>query len=77
MEIIGPLLNLLIEVGKIINFENQTSVQERIKKLREDYDVEMAKGSLRDDALIYSIRVELRDICELYCAHIERQTAKG
>lgn len=77
MEIIGSLLSLLTEVGKIVNFEKQTSVQERIRELRAIYDNEISKGTLRDDALIYSVRIELRDICELYCALLKGQTTKN
>jgi hypothetical protein len=77
MELIGPLLGLLAEIGKIINFENSHSVQERVEELRKAYDLEISKGPARDDALIYSIRVELRDICELYCATIKGSAAQG
>jgi hypothetical protein len=76
MEIFTPILNLLIEIGKIVSFENQTAIIERVRRLREDYDREMSKGSSRDDALIYSLRLELCDICELYCAQIKGQTSK-
>lgn len=77
MEIVGSLLNLLTEIGKFVNFEKQNSVQNRILELRAIYDNEISKGTLRDDALIYSIRIELRDICELYCAVLKGQTSKN
>ena len=77
MEILGSILNLLTELGKIVNFENQTVIQDRIKELRGLYDTEIAKGPDRDDALIYSLRVELRDICELYCATIKGSAPEG
>lgn len=77
MELIRPLLGLLTEVGKIINFENAQSLSERVETLRKVYDHEISKGPLRDDALIYTIRLELRDICELYCASLKGQAAQG
>ena len=76
MEILGSLLGLLHEVGKLINFERQKQTQDRIKELRELYDLEVSKGSSRDDALIHSIRIELRDICELYRAELKGQSDK-
>ena len=76
MDILGPLLNLLVEVGKIINFENSNSVADRVFRLREEYAKEMAKGAARDDANIYSIRLELFNICDLYSTQLKGQTAK-
>lgn len=72
MELIGPLLDLLVQVGKMVNFHNSNAVRDRVLDLRVMYDQEMAKGESRDDALVYSIRAELRHICQLYCAKLER-----
>lgn len=76
MEILGSLFGLLTEVGKLLNFERKTAVQERIQELRSLYDAELSKGNRRDDALIYTIRLELRDICELYRANLAQQVIK-
>jgi len=77
MELIGPLLSLLSEVGKLVNFHNSNSVLERIEELKVLYAEEMAKGPGRDDALVYSIRFELCNICSLYSATIKGQTSQG
>lgn len=77
MELIGPLLSLLAEVGKLVNFHNSNSVLERIEELRNLYEQEMAKGQGRDDALVYSIRHELCNICALYSSTIKGQTTSG
>lgn len=77
MELIGPLLALLSEVGKMVNFHNSNAVLERIEELKRIYEQELAKGPGRDDALVYSLRLELRNICNLYCAAIKGQAAKG
>ena len=75
MELIGPLLDLLIQVGKFVNFHNSNAVLDRVLELRQLYDEEMAKGQDRDDALVYSIRAELRHICNLYCTTLKGQAA--
>lgn len=75
MELIGPLLSLLTEVGKLINSDKSAEVMERITELRKLYDMEISKGSGRDDALIYSIRIELCDLCNLYCAYLKGKTS--
>lgn len=77
MELIGPLLALLSEVGKMVNFHNSNAVLERIEELKRIYEQELAKGPGRDDALVYSVRLELRHICNLYCSAIKGQTTKG
>ncbi|NDC57042.1 MAG: hypothetical protein EBZ69_09625 [Alphaproteobacteria bacterium] len=77
MDLIGPLLDLLVQVGKFVNFHNANAVKDRVMNLRVMYDQEMAKGENRDDALVYSIRAELRHICQLYCAHLERPPTSG
>jgi hypothetical protein len=77
MELIGSLLDLLIQVGKFVNFHNANAVRDRVMDLRVLYDQEMAKGDNRDDALVYSIRAELRHICQLYCSALERPPTSG
>ncbi len=77
MELISPLLSLLTEIGKIVNFENSVKIQQRIEELTIAYEKEVAKGPNRDDALVYSIRLELRNICILYSANLKGQTSKS
>ena len=71
MDIFSSVIVLLTEVGKFINAERRTKYQDKVFDLKGRYDEEMAKGDLRDDALIYSLRRELRDICELYGAELK------
>ena len=77
MELIFPVIGLLTEVGKLVNFHNSNAVLDRIAELRALYEQELAKGVDRDDALVFSIRLELCNICNIYCATIKGQTAKG
>jgi hypothetical protein len=77
MELILPVINLLTEVGKLVNFHNSNAVLDRIAELKTLYEEEMAKGTLRDDALVFSIRLELCNICNIYCATVKGQTTKG
>ncbi len=76
MEMLTPLFGLLLEVGKFINNEKSNELEKRVLRLRNQYAEEMAKGSLRDDALIYSIRRELFDLCDLYSSQLKGQAAK-
>lgn len=77
MELILPVINLLTEVGKLVNFHNSHAVLDRIAELKTLYEQEISKGTLRDDALVFSIRLELCNICNLYCATVKGQTPKG
>lgn len=71
MDIFLALLPLLTEIGKFINAEKRTEYQDRVFKLEKAYNEEIAKGSLRDDAAIYSIRSELCLIVQLYSAELK------
>jgi hypothetical protein len=77
MDFVGPLINLLVEVGKIVNFENSHALADRVLRLRDEYHAEIAKGSGRDDALIYSIRLELFNISDLYSTNLKGQAVKN
>lgn len=74
---LNPIFALLTEVAKYLNTEKSQELQDRVFYLRRQYDEEYQKSSLRDDALIYSIRAELFDLCEVYSAEFARQTAKS
>lgn len=76
MTLLTPLFGLLLEVTKFVNHEKANELKKRVLKLKDLYAQEMAKSSYRDDALIYSIRRELFDICDIYRAELERSTVK-
>lgn len=67
LEVISEALVLL---NKVVP-DQATRIANKIKDLRERWDVEHAKGELRDDALLDNIRLELRDIRELFSAAIK------
>lgn len=77
MEFITPLIQLTVEALKLWNHEKATEFQDKAYNLLKRYDYEMAKGSLRDDALIYSIRTELCDLCNLYSTQLKGQVSKN
>ena len=71
MEIFAALIPLLTEIGKYINAEKRTEYQDRVFKLERAYNEEMAKGSNRDDAAIFSMRSELCLIIQLYSSELK------
>ncbi len=74
---LGPIFNLLTEVAKHINFEQANRYADRLFELQRNYEQELAKGNQRDDALIFSIRSELFDLCNVYSAAIKGQATKS
>lgn len=71
MDIFAALIPLLVEVGKFMNAEKRTEYQDKVFNLETRYNEEMAKGSGRDDALIYSLRTELLLYCKLYYSELK------
>lgn len=71
MDFIAPLINLTIEALRLWNHEKATEFQDKVYNLLKRYDNEVSKGHLRDDALVDCIRIELRDICELYGSQLK------
>ena len=71
MDIFAAIIPLLTEIGKFINAEKRTEYQDKVFKLAMRHREEMAKGSSRDDALIYSLRSELLLYCELYSSELK------
>ncbi len=77
MNLIVPIVELLVQVGRFVNAERATALQEKVLKLRRMYDEEVAKGENRDDAFVDSIVFELCDLCEVYRSELERQAPKN
>ena len=71
MDFIAPLINLTIEALKMWNAHKATEFQDKVYNLLKRYDYEVAKGSSRDDALVDGIRIELRDLCQLYSSQLK------
>jgi hypothetical protein len=64
----------IVELGIFINAEKRTEYQDKVFKLEREYNEEMAKGSNRDDALIYSLRSELLLYCNIYSSELKRSS---
>lgn len=77
MEEIGILLSLLTEVAKIVNFKNATKYKDQMMDLERQYAQELAKGDQRDDANVYSIRFELRNLAKIYSAELKGSPAQN
>jgi hypothetical protein len=72
-----PLLLSIISEGlKFLNEFQANRLRERVINLRERFNEEMAKGSLRDDAALDSYERELRELGELFLASIKSATLK-
>ena len=67
MEVLGVIEEGLVLLNKLVP-DQATKIANKVLALRQRYDQEYAKKDLRDDALLHSFRVELRDIRELYRA---------
>ena len=77
MDFITPLINLTVEALRLWNLEKATEFQDKVYTLLKRYDHEVSKGHLRDDALVDSIRIELRDICQLYHSELKGSLPAG
>jgi len=60
-----PILDKLVP-------DEATKIRNRVLLLRSQWDVEMSKGSLRDDAKLDGLRTELRDIGELFASTLKQ-----
>lgn len=65
--VLGTIEQALILLNKLVP-DQATKIANKIKSFREKWDDEISKGSRRDDALLDSIELELRDIRELYAS---------
>lgn len=73
--IIGIIEQGLVLLNKIVPDES-SKIANRILSLRQRWDHEISKGADRNDALLDSIELELRDIRELYSAAIASAASK-
>lgn len=73
--ILGIIEQGLILLNKIVPDES-SRIAHKILSLRQRWDHEISKGSSRDDALLDSIELELRDIRELYASAIAAAASK-
>lgn len=73
--ILGTIEQGLILLNKIVPDE-ATKIANKIKEHREKWDVEYAKGPVRDDNMLDLIDIELRDIRELFFGAIKIAASK-
>ena len=73
MNLAIPVIELLIEVGKYLNAKNATALHDRVLDLKRRYNEELAKGDMVDDALLYTLNVELQHIVGVYSATFKGQ----
>lgn len=73
----GSVVELLLEIGKYLNHEKATELQEKVLDLQRRWDEEVSKGDSMDDALLYTIERELWDICKVYSSSLKGQAAKN
>lgn len=66
------LLGIVNEGLKFLNEHEARAIQEKVIKLREAWNEELAKGSMRDDALLDSYERELLDIGLLFFASLKQ-----
>lgn len=76
MNIAIPVLELLVEVGKFINAKNATALQDRVFDLKKRYNEELSKGDMVDDAMLYTLNLELHNLIAIYRTAIEGQGTK-
>lgn len=69
MEILPVIESALILLNKLVP-DKATEIADKIKNLREKWDVEYSKQSERDDNFLDLIELELRDIRELFSGAI-------
>ncbi len=72
--ILGILEQSLVLANKLTP-DQATRIKSKIIQLRGDFDEEMAKGSMRDDANLDRIERELRDTGELFLTALKGQTS--
>lgn len=73
MNLAIPVIELLIEVGKFVNAKNATALHDRVLDLKRRYNEELSKGDMVDDALLYSLNVELQYIIGVYSSTLKGQ----
>lgn len=73
--LLGTIEQSLVLLNKLVPDE-ATRIANKIKSFREKWDVEYAKGEIRDDNLLDLIELELRDIRELFSGAIKAAASK-
>lgn len=74
--ILGIIEQSLVLVNKLVP-EEASRIKNRVLNLRREWDEEIAKGHLRDDAKLVMLERELRDIGELFLTTIKSADIKG
>jgi len=77
MILADTLLSIVNEGLKFLNAKEATSIQMRVRALRENYLNELSKGSMRDDALLDMYERELLDIGLLFLTAIKQTPSKS
>lgn len=75
-EIIGVIEEGLTLLNKLVP-DHATRIADKIKGFKERWDVEYAKGPIRDDNLLDHIELELFDIRGLYSDAIKAAALKS
>ena len=76
MNLAIPVIELLIQVGKFINAKNETALHDRVLDLKRRYNEELSKGDMVDDAMLFSINMELHNIVTIYSSYLAGQGTK-
>lgn len=76
MDILGVIEESLILLNKLVP-DQATRIANRIKDLRERWDIENAKQDKADDNLLGLIELELRDIRQLFSTAIKSAAAQN
>lgn len=74
-QILGVIEESLELLNKLVP-EQSIKIANKIKDHREKWDVEYAKGQIRDDNMLDLIDIELRDIRELFSGAIKAAASK-
>lgn len=74
--VLGIIEESLVLVNKLVP-EESTRIKNRVLNLRREWDEEIAKGHLRDDARLVMLERELRDIGQLFLTTIKSANTKS
>lgn len=70
------ILSIVSEGLKFLNESRAQELQERIIKLREAFNEQLSKGTMRDDALVDMYERELLDLGHLFLASLKSASSK-
>lgn len=74
--VLGIIEQSLVLLNKLVPDE-ASEIANKIKNHRERWDVEYAKGPIRDDNMLDLIDIEVRDICQLFSGAIKTAASQN